>query len=154
MGKRQVHILVVRKAATLGLLVLTSGAMVALLWFLSGKAYAAELDPLRAVLTRSSSLTRDRALALVMPLLANILLFVPWGFLTFLALDKPARSRAKTYALTFAAGVVFAACMHAMQEFLPTRVVTLTDSLANSVGALLGAMLGQMRKDVRVRFEV
>lgn len=151
MGKRHVHVIVIQKRVTLVLLVLTSAAMIALLMFLSGRAYAGQADPLRAVFTRS--LTRDALLAVLMPVIGNILLFVPWGFLTFVALDSPSRPRLRTYLLTLAAGVIFAALMHVWQQFLPTRVVTVTDSAANAVGALAGALLGHMRKGVRVRFD-
>jgi hypothetical protein len=151
MGKRHVHVIVVRKRATLVLLVLVSAAMIALLLFLSGRAYAGQGDPLRAVFTRS--FTRAALLASLMPVIGNILLFVPWGFLTFVALDAPSRPRVRSYVTTVLAALIFAALMHIWQQFLPTRVVTVTDSAANVLGALAGALLGHMRKGLHVRFD-
>jgi hypothetical protein len=151
MGKRQVHVVVVRKPVTGVLLVLTSAAMIALVAFLSGRAYAAPSDALAAMLTRS--LSRDRFLAFLMPVIANILLFVPWGFLGFLLFDLPTRSRRRTYAITFVAAFAFAAAIHAWQYFLPSRVTMPSDALANALGAIGGAALGHLRKGVRVRFE-
>lgn len=151
MGKRHVHVIPVRKSVTAALLVLTSAAMVALILLLSGRAYAAPTDALSALLTRS--LTRDRFLAFLMPVLANILLFVPWGFLMFVILDRPERPRKRSYLLTIAAAIAFAVAVHLWQEFLPSRITKPSDILANTLGAFAGAALGHMRKGVRVRFD-
>lgn len=158
MGKRQVHVVAVRKPVTALLLFLVSAGMAALLWFLSGKAYMSDAHPISEMIARllgsgRRSLSRDAFFAFLMPITANILLFIPWGFLMFLALDRPSRARKRTYLLTFLAGVLFAAVVQAWQMILPTRVTGLADSVANAVGALTGAALGQMRKDVQVRFE-
>lgn len=160
MGKRQVHVVVVRKWATVVLLVLTSGAMMALLYLLSGRAYAADTHPFREIIARllgSSSrgpVSRNAILAFLMPVIANILLFVPWGFLAFLALDVPSRTKKVAYAMTVLAAVVFAAGMFVWQQFLPTRVTSPLDIIANAVGAFAGAAIGHARKGVRVRFEI
>jgi VanZ family protein len=160
MGKRQVEVIRVRKWTTVTLLVLTSGVMLALLYVLSGRAYAAETHPFREIIARllgSSSrgpVSRDALLAFLMPVIANILLFMPWGFLAFLALDRPLRARKVTYAMTVLAAVVFAGAMFVWQQFLPTRVTSPFDTIANGAGALAGAALGHARKSVRVRFEV
>src|SRR6185503_9032601 len=104
MGKRQVHVLRVRKPVTVVLLLLTTAVMIALLYFLSGKAYAADAHPFRELLARLLSserpLSRGAALAFLMPVTANILLFVPWGFFAFVALDRPSLPRKWTYAIT------------------------------------------------------
>lgn len=151
MGKRQVHVIPVRKPVTAALLVLTSAAMIALLLLLSGRAYAAPSEALAAILSRS--LTRDRFLAFLMPVLANILLFVPWGFLTFVVVDRPERPRKRAYLATVAAALTFAIAIHLWQETLPTRVTKRSDVIANTLGAFAGAALGHMRKGVRVRFD-
>lgn len=151
MGKRQVHIIPVRKPVSGILLVLTSAAIVALLAYLSGRAYASHFDPYAAMLARS--LSRDRLLAKLMPLVAHVLLFVPWGFLAFLVLDRPTRPRRRTYALTVLGALLFAAGIQVWQHFLPTRVTLRSDALANLLGAAGGAALGHMRKGVRVRFD-
>lgn len=160
MGKRQVYVIPVRKPVTVALLVLTSAAMVMLLYLLSGKAYAADTHPLREIVARflgASSrgpVSRDAVLSFLMPVIANVLLYVPWGFLAFLALDAPRRARKSTYAMTVVAAIVFAASMFVWQRFLPTRVTSLLDMIANAAGALGGAALGHARKVVRVRFEI
>ena len=156
MGKREVRIVVIRKPVTIALLVLVSAAMVALVWFLSGKTYArdtsAATDILLRLLRRDDP-PRDALLAALMPVIANALLFMPWGFLAFIAIDKPARPRRSTYALTIATGVLFAAVIQVWQTFLPTRVSSPVDVVANAMGAFLGAMGGHLRKRVYVRFE-
>lgn len=159
MGKRRVHVIVVPKTVTVALLVVTAAAMAAFLYFLSGKAYAAETHPIRELFSRllgsgRGPVSRDALLAFLMPVIANILWFMPFGFLTFLALDVPSRPRKVTYAITIVAALVFAAALIVWQQVLPTRVTALPDSLANAVGALTGAALGHARKGVRVRFEV
>lgn len=158
MGKRQVHVVVVRKPVTVALLVVTSAAMAALVWFLSGKAYAADTHPLRELLarlfgSRRGSLSPDAFLAFLMPVIANILLFVPWGFLAFVALDSARRPRTQTYVMTVLAAAIFAVAMLLWQMSLPTRVTSLPDMIANCAGAFAGAALGHARKTVRVRFD-
>ncbi len=157
MGKRQVYVIHVRKPVTFVLLLLTTAAMAALLYFLSGKAYAADAHPVRELLTRvlSSQLpSRDTVLAVLMPVIANILLFVPWGFLAFITLDTSSRPRKWTYLMTFLAALLFAVGMYFWQQSLPTRVTALPDTISNAFGALAGAALGHARRSVRVRFAI
>ena len=52
MGRRQVHVIRVRTPVTIALLAVTSAAIAALIYFLSGKAYAAETHPIREILAR------------------------------------------------------------------------------------------------------
>ena len=152
MGKRQVYSIPVRKPVSAVLLVVTSAAMVALIGFLSGRAYAPPTDPLRMMLTRA--LTRDRFLAFLMPVIANVLLFVPWGFLAFVVADRATRPRRNAYLITLVAALAFATAIHLWQRFLPMRVTMPSDAIANALGALGGAALGHMRKGVRVRFDI
>jgi glycopeptide antibiotics resistance protein len=159
MGKRQVHILRVRAPVTFALLVLTTAAMVGLIYFLSGKAYAAETHPIREILARllgseRSTVSRDTLLAFLMPVIGNVLLFVPWGFLAFLALDGRTSSRRTAYFATIVGAVVFSAAIVLWQQTLPTRVTSLPDTIANGLGAFAGAALGHARKGVHVRFEI
>ena len=157
MGKRQVYVIRVRKPVTIVLLLLTTAAMAALLYFLSGKAYAADAHPVRELLTRvlsSQRPSRDTVLAVMMPVIANILLFVPWGFFAFIAIDKDSRPRKWTYVTTFIAALLFAWVMWLWQQSLPTRVTALPDTFSNALGALAGAALGHARKSVRVRFAI
>jgi VanZ family protein len=158
MGKRHVHVIAVRKPVTFALLALTTVLMIALLYLLSGRAYAADRNPLwelaaRMLGSRREPVSRDALLAFLMPVTANVLLFVPWGFLAFVGLDSPRRSRTSTYLLTLIGALVVAGCMYVWQEFLPTRVTAPHDAIANGVGALAGAALGHARKGMRVRFD-
>jgi glycopeptide antibiotics resistance protein len=158
MGKRGVRVVVVRKGITLALLFVVSVLMAWLVWFLSGKAYVNDAHPVRELVARMfgkgrQALSRDAALAFMMPVIANVLLFVPWGFLTFLAFDRETRPRLRTYLLTCIFGLAFAAALQIWQLFLPTRVTAAADALANVLGTLGGAALGHMRKRVHVRFE-
>jgi VanZ family protein len=158
MGKRETRIIVVRKWMTVTLLVLASMAMAGLLYWLSGRAYAtgshATLDLVQRLLLREGPpVSRQALLASLMPVIANMLVFVPWGFLMFLALDTPHRPRLRTYLLTFLAGLLFAAAMEIWQYSLPTRVTSWVDAFSNALGALVGAIGGHLRKQVRVQFE-
>ncbi|HEU4888235.1 MAG TPA: VanZ family protein [Thermoanaerobaculia bacterium] len=159
MGRRQVHVIRVRAPVTFALLALTTGAIVALIYFLSGKAYAAETHPMREILARllgsgRGPVSRDALLAFLMPVIGNIMLFVPWGVLAFLALDGRTHSRRVAYAMTVIGAVVFSAAMVLWQQTLPTQVTSLPDTIANGLGALAGAALGHARKGVHVHFEV
>jgi len=158
MGKRQVHVLRVRKPVSYTLLMLTTAVMAGGLYLLSGRAYATDRNPLWDV--AAGFLGADRApvsrgalLAFLMPVFANILLFLPWGFLAFVALDGPGRARRTTYLLTVAGALFVALALFAWQRFLPTRVTSMPDVLANAAGALAGAALGHARKGVRIRFD-
>ena len=158
MGRRQVHVIRVRTPVTLALLVLVTAAIAALIYFLSGKAYAAETHPIREILARllgssRGPVSRGTVLAFLMPIIANILLFVPWGFLAFLAVDGRMRSRGWAYGATFVGAIAFAAGLLVWQQMLPTRVTSLPDTIANGLGALAGAALGHARKGVHVRFD-
>ncbi len=159
MGKPQVHVIRVPKWATVSLLVLTCASMLTLVYLLSGKAYAAETHPFREIIARllgSSSrgpVSRDELLAFLMPVIANILLFVPFGFFWFLAIDIPERSGSVKYGETVLAAVIFAAAMFIWQNFLPTRVTAPLDIISNALGALGGAAIGHARKTIHVRFQ-
>ena len=157
MAKGEVRTIVVPKWVTIILLVVVSAAMAALIVYLSGKAYTNGREPLRDLLLRlmqrRGEIRPDAIVASVMPSIANALFFVPWGFLMFLVLDTPARSRAKSYLVTVIVGALFAVALDVWQGFLPTRVIGLPDTIANTVGALAGSIAGHLRKRVRVQFD-
>ncbi|HEX8173119.1 MAG TPA: VanZ family protein [Thermoanaerobaculia bacterium] len=158
MGKRRVHVIVVRKPVSFALLLLVTAALVALLYFLSGKAYAAETNPVRDALarllgSRRVALSRDALLAMLMPVLGNILLFLPWGFLAFVVFDREPRRPLRTYVMTLVAAIVFSAALYLWQSFLPTRVTSVTDAAANAAGALAGAFMAHARRRLLVRFD-
>ena len=81
----------------------------------------------------------------------NVLLFVPWGFLLFIALYTVNRPTMQTYVLTVLLGFTFTCAIEGWQYFLPDRVADINDIIWNTTGALLGAILGHLRE--RLRFE-
>jgi glycopeptide antibiotics resistance protein len=153
MGKREVRIVVVPKWATAVLLVTTSAAMIALVSALSGRAYASEPLSVRDLVTRIMERSPHAALVAMMPLAANALLFVPWGFFAFLVLDRSGRSRAMAYTITILGGALFAIAISAWQSLLPMRLTTIADSIANVAGTFAGAAAAHLRKRLRVRFD-
>lgn len=157
MGKREVRVIVIRRRVTVALLVLASAAMLSLIGFLSGKTYSSETHaPAEEIvaLLNFRSAPEVHTLAAVMPLLADVIAFVPWGFLAFIALDMKERRRFRTYLLTCAAAMAFALALVLWQyALLPTRVTTFGDTIFNLAGALIGAFLGHVRRTVRIRFD-
>jgi VanZ family protein len=159
MGKQEVHVVRVPKGVTVALLVLVSAAMIAFYVVLSGRTYVrpqgSTEDLLMRIVQREEhgTLSLDTAIALLWPITANVLLFMPWGFLMFLALDAPGRPRLRTYAITLAAGVAFATAIEIWQASLPAPVTSVSDAAANAAGAAAGALVGHLRKQVRVRFD-
>jgi len=155
MGRNDVRIIRVSKLVSGFLLLLVSAGVVALLWWLSGRAYArlGSAEVVAGLAESPRAFTNDRVIAALMPIAANIFLFAPWGFLLFVVLDRPTRRRSRSYALTFVAGTLFALALAAWQLTLPTRVTTFADALPNALGALAGAACGHLRKQVRLRFD-
>jgi len=157
MGKREVRVIAVPKWVTLLLLLAVTAGMLSLIYFLSGRAYAPEASSLTnlavGIFRREAVPSRNVVLAALMPAAANALLFLPWGFLCFILLDRPERPRWLTYLVTAVAGTLLALGGMVWQSYLPTRVTSLVDVLGNAGGALLGATLGHLRKQVRVRFD-
>lgn len=152
MGKREVRRIVIPKLVSLALLGVVTALMVGVVYLLSGRAYASESHAFGALLMRRP-MTPDVRLAGVMPLVAGVLFFLPWGFLLFLVLDGPSRPRRLSFAIVAAAALVFAFAIQIWQLALPSRITTGFDAIAHAAGAVCGAALAQMRKDVRVRFE-
>jgi glycopeptide antibiotics resistance protein len=157
MGKREVRVIVIRKRVTAALLILVSVAMLSLIGFLSGKAYSSETrGPAEEVvaLIQFRSAPDGRIIAALMPLLADVIAFLPWGFLAFMVLDAKERPRFRTYLLTCAAAVAFALGLVLWQyALLETRVTTFGDTIFNLGGALIGASLGHLRRTVHIRFD-
>ena len=157
MGKREVRVIVIRRRVTVALLVVVSAAMLSLIGFLSGKTYSSETHaPAEELLALMQSRSGEdvHRLAAAMPLLADVIAFLPWGFLAFMAFDLQGRGRFRTYLLTSAAAMLFAIALVLWQyALLPTRVTTFADTIFNLAGALLGASLGHLRRSVRVRFD-
>ena len=158
MGKRELRVIAVPKGVTVTLLVVTSAAMLTFFGLLSQHAFVrptgstADLIVRVVSAQRAGTLSVASGIATLWPVAANLALFVPWGFLMFLAIDRPERPRASTYAVTLLAGIAFAGVIQLWDMFMPMRVTTASDALANCAGAFCGAMLGHLRKQVQVRF--
>ena len=99
------------------------------------------------------SVSNDALLATAAPVIADILFFVPWGGLAFLAFDGGEQHRLRTYLLTLAVGVTFALALVQWQGSLSTRVTGWDDAGWNTLGCLAGAVAGHLRKRIRIRFE-
>ena len=151
------RVVTVRRPVTVLLLMLTTVGIAAVTIWFSGKSYS-KVDPipfedlhtLRHVMSRHPVSTHILAV-IVVPVIANTLLFVPWGFFLFIALYTVERPTLQTYVLTILLGFTFTCAIEAWQYFLPTRVADVNDIIWNTVGVFLGAILGHLRE--RVRFE-
>jgi len=149
---------VIRRPVTILLLVITTLAIIAITVWMAGKSYGT-LNPkpfgdvlflvrrlgVRPISTHMLS-------ALVVPMIANVLLFVPWGFLTFISLYSIDRPTLQTYVLTILLGFSFCLGIEGWQYFLPSRVADINDVIWNTVGTTLGALLGHARLRVRLEF--
>ncbi len=157
MGKRDVRVIVVRKRVTALLLVAVSAAMLALVWYLSGKTYASEsrgaVEEAQTLLHFHAS-SDTRLIAASMPLLADVLAFLPWGFLAFMLVNREGRPRSRCYLIAGAGALLFALAMETWQFLLPTRVTSYGDAIFNCAGAMLGAALAHARVCVQFRFVV
>jgi glycopeptide antibiotics resistance protein len=150
-------VITIRRPVTVVLLLLTTVIIVAVTMWITGKTYA-KVDPipfddlrnLRRVIVRHPVSTHILAV-IVVPVIANTLLFMPWGFLMFIALYTVKRPTLQTYVLTILLGFTFSCVIEGWQYFLPTRVADINDIIWNTVGTFLGAILGHLRE--RVRFE-
>jgi VanZ family protein len=76
--------------------------------------------------------------------IANIVLFLPFGFLFRLTMgDKTGSAtgnRARSLLWVLAAGAALSACIEAAQMFQPARDASVLDVVSNAGGALLGAL--------------
>jgi hypothetical protein len=158
MGKRSIRTIVVPRWATVALLILLSISMAALIAMLSGRAYLRQrltIAEIIALIHRydQGALSNDALLATAAPAIADVLFFMPWGALAFLALDGGEGHRLRTHLLTLAVGLTFALGLVAWQTALPTRVTGWEDAGWNTFGCLAGAIAGHLRKRLRVRFD-
>ena len=147
----------IRKPWTILMLVIVTAAIIAITVWMSGKSYS-NLDPIpfddiRYLIRRLAvrPISTHILAVLVVPMIANVLLFVPWGFLTFIALYTVDRPTLQTYVLTILLGFSFSLGIEGWQYFLPSRVADINDVIWNTTGVVLGAFLGHAR--LRVRFE-
>jgi glycopeptide antibiotics resistance protein len=147
----------IRKPLTILMLVTVTAAIIAITVWMSGKSYS-NLDPIpfddiRYLIRRLAvrPISTHILAVLVVPMIANVLLFVPWGFLTFIALYTVDRPTLQTYVLTILLGFSFSLGIEGWQYFLPSRVADINDVIWNTTGVVVGALLGHAR--LRVRFE-
>src|SRR5437764_588737 len=101
-------LITIRRPLTVFLLLLVTLAIITTTLWISGKSYS-KVDPrpfedlrhLAKLLTSSRRQVSMHTVAvIVVPIVANVLLFVPWGFLLFLALYTVERPTMQTYVLT------------------------------------------------------
>ena len=145
------------KWATILMLLVVTAAIVVITVWMSGKSYS-NLDPIpfddiRYLARRLAErpISTHILAVLVVPMIANVLLFVPWGFLTFIMLYHIERPTLQTYVLTILLGFSFSLGIEGWQYFLPSRVADINDVIWNTTGAILGSFLGHAR--LRVRFD-
>ena len=158
MGKTTIRTVIVPRFVTVVLLIVLSIGMTVLIAALSGRAYVGArltVPELVSLLHRYDwgTVSNDALLATAAPGIADILFFMPWGALAFLAFDGGETHRIRTYLLTLAVGVTFALGLVAWQSRLPTRVTGCEDAGWNAVGCLTGAVAGHLRKRLRIRFD-
>lgn len=148
---------VIRKPLTVLMLVVATIAIVAITVWMAGKSYEnlnpTPFDDIQYLARRLAErpISTHILAVLVVPMIANVLLFLPWGFFTFICLYSIDRPTLQTYVLTILLGFSFSLGIEAWQYFLPSRVADINDVIWNTAGTILGALLGHAR--LRVRFE-
>ncbi len=149
----------ISRPVTVVLLVAVSIAIVAITVWTTGRTYAKvdarPFDEIKQLAQRlgSKPISTHILAVILMPIVGNVLLFVPWGFLMFIALYTIDRPTVQTYVLTVLLGFSFTIAIEAWQYFLPSRVADVNDVIWNTVGAIAGAILGHMRLRLRFEFE-
>ena len=151
--------LIVRKPVTVLLLLVTTLAIVSVTVWMAGKSYETlnptPFDDIRYLARRLAlrPISTHMLAVLVVPMIANVLLFVPWGFLAFITFYTVDRPTLQTYVLTILLGFSFTLGIEGWQYFLPSRVADVNDVIWNTSGTILGALLGHARLRVRFEFE-
>jgi glycopeptide antibiotics resistance protein len=156
---RPVRTITIGRPTTIVLLLLMTVVIALVTLWASGKAYA-KVDPVpfHELKVLQEKLSEGPVpfpifVALISPLILNVLLFLPWGFLAFVVFDTPARPASQSYLLTVLLAMGLSLVVEGTQYFLPNRVTDINDVIWNSAGALVGAFFGHLRKRVRVAFE-
>ena len=151
--------IVIRRPVTILLLVCVTIGIAAVTTWMAGSNYS-QLDPVpfedirhlaHRLETRPVSM---RIISLIIvPIIGNILLFVPFGFFLFLTFYTVERPTLQTYVITTFGGLTFSCLIEAWQYFLPNRVADINDIIWTSAGALAGAILAHLRRRLRVEFD-
>lgn len=150
---------VIKKPVTVLLLLLTTLTIVTVTVWMGGKSYEnfdpIPFDDLRYLAKRLANrpISTHILAVIIVPMIANVLLFVPWGLFTFITLYTIDRPTLQTYILTILLGFSFTLGIEAWQYFLPSRVADVSDVIWNTSGTILGALLGHARLRVRFEFE-
>jgi glycopeptide antibiotics resistance protein len=151
--------IVIRKPLTSLMLLAVTSAIAGITIGTSGRSYSA-LDPIpfddiRYVAKRLADrpISTHMLAVIVVPIVGNVLLFLPWGFLTFILFYTVERPTLQTYVLTTLLGLSLTLSIEAYQYFLPSRVADINDVIWNSAGTVLGALLGHARLRLRLEFE-
>lgn len=152
-------LITIRRPITILLLLIVTASIVFVTVYAAGKSYS-KIDPIpfediRHLTHRleHKPVSTQVMAVIIMPIIANVLLFIPWGFLTFISLYTLERPTMQTYILTILGGLSFSLAIEAWQYFLPTRVADVNDVIWNTTGAALGAILGHLRQRIRLEFE-
>ncbi len=134
-------------------------AIIAITVWMAGRSYE-NFDPipfsdLKHLVRRLAArpISTQLLAVIVMPVIANVLLFVPWGMLTFISLYTTERPTLQTYVLTILLGFSFSLGIEGWQYFLPSRVADINDVIWNTAGTVVGAFIGHARLRVRFEFE-
>ena len=149
----------VKKPLTVLLWMATTLAIITITLWMAGRSYEnfepIPFDDLRYLAKRLAErpISTHILAVLVVPMIANVLLFVPWGFLAFITFYNVERPTLQTYILTILLGFSFTLGIEAWQYFLPSRVADINDVIWNTSGTILGALLGHARLRVRFEFE-
>lgn len=151
--------LTIPRWVTIALLLIATVVIIGVTIGSSGKSYS-KVDPipfddLRHLSHRIARrpISTHILAVIVVPVIANVLLFVPWGFLMFISLYSVERPTVQAYLLTILMGFSLTVIIEAWQYFLPSRVADVNDIIWNTAGTVAGAILGHMRLRVRVEFE-
>lgn len=150
---------VIKKPITVLLLLATTLAIITITVWMAGRSYEnfepIPFEDLRHLAKRLAErpISTHILAVIVVPMIANVLLFVPWGFLAFITFYNVERPTLQTYILTILLGFSFTLGIEAWQYFLPSRVADVNDVIWNTSGTILGALLGHARLRVRFEFE-
>ena len=150
---------IIRRWTTFALLFIACTAIVATTVWTGGKSYTkvdpTPFDEIELIVERLGTrpMSTHILAVLIVPIIGNILLFVPFGFFAFIAFYSVERPTMQTYLVTILLGLTFTLAIEGWQYFLPSRVSDVNDVIWNTAGTALGAILGHMRLRVRFQFD-
>jgi VanZ family protein len=73
---------------------------------------------------------------------SNIALFIPWGFLLAICLQKRGSSWWRTLLLAMITAVCLSGTVEFLQLFAPKRSISVVDLMTNTLGSVVGALVG------------